>query len=196
MRKLAALLSIACMTGATGIAQAAPVGHSTALTTSATAPVQAGNLSLLRNYTQEGLVLQDNVQTSTLTIQADPAVLHARKAGAENPYRLTLKDVLSAAATYAYLYFGQHPASETLHVVADISSDGYTPVTATVETPAETGPAMTLDIARPAFPISPDTKPDAYSAQTIGMILDNIDIAKVHMQPWLRTALKDHPATP
>ena len=124
MRKLAALLSIACMTGATGIAQAAPVGHSTALTTSAAAPVQAGNLSLLRNYTQEGLVLQDNVQTSTLTIQADPAVLHARKAGAENPYRLTLKDVLSAAATWGGLCLGQHPASETLHVVADISPEG------------------------------------------------------------------------
>ncbi|GBR51591.1 hypothetical protein AA11825_2021 [Acetobacter pomorum DSM 11825] len=145
--------------------------------------------TLLRGYEQDGLILHDDVNAGTLTIQADPATLQAHGSNTNNRYRLAMKDVLSAAATYAYLYFGQNPDAQEVTVSANIQTDGFTPASTSSADTAE--PAMTLEIGRPAFPISADTKPDSYSAQTIGMILDGIDASKITIAPWLRSALKE-----
>lgn len=194
MRKLAAVLGAGFLVGTLHVAHAAPVSHPSS-THSTPAPDVEG--SLLSGYEQDGLVLKDDAQAGTLAIQADPAALHVHALSESNPYRLTLTDVLSAAATYAYLYFGQHPERNSLSVTATIQPDVLNPVSATGAPDQADEPAMTLEITRPGFPISADTRPDAYSAQTIGMILDNIDLSKVTMAPWLRTALKkqDVPAT-
>ncbi|MBO1325817.1 hypothetical protein K2X14_12775 [Acetobacter sp. TBRC 12305] len=196
MSKLAAVLGAGFLASALHVAHAAPVSHPSSSRPAVSAPEVDG--SLLSDYEQDGLVLKDDAQAGTLSIQADPAALHVHDASQSNPYRMTLTDVLSAAATYAYLYFGQHPERNTLSVTATIQPDGLNPVSATGAPDPAAEPAMTLEIARPGFPISADTKPDAYSAQTIGMILDNIDLSKVTMAPWLRTALKkqDAPSTP
>ncbi|MFT9016909.1 MAG: hypothetical protein ABF990_14400 [Acetobacter sp.] len=196
MTKLAAVLGAGFLVSTLHVAHAAPVSHPSAARSAAT--TQGASGTLLSGYEQDGLVLKDDAQAGSLNIQADPAALHVHAVSESNPYRLTLTDVLSAAATYAYLYFGQHPERNSLSVTASIQPDGLAPVSATGTPDPASEPAIKLEITRPAFPISADTKPDAYSAQTIGMILDNIDLSKVTMAPWLRTALKtqDSPATP
>jgi hypothetical protein len=187
MRKLAALFGTACLIGATGIAHAGPVASSATLSQH---HVRESGVTLLSRYEHDGLVLTDNVQTGSLSIQADPAAIQVMSSGESNRYRLAMRDILSAAATYAYLYFGQHPEKMTLVVTADVQRDGFSHASASTGADGNAGPALTMEIARPSFPISADSQPDAYSAQTIGMILDQIDISKVNMAPWLRSALK------
>lgn len=191
MRKLAALFGTACLIGVTGIAHADPVASSAAL---AQPRIHESGVTLLSRYEHDGLVLTDNVQTGSLSIQADPAAVQVTSGAESNRYRLALKDILSAAATYAYLYFGQHPEKMTLVVTADVQRDGFSHVSASTGAGDNAGPALTMEIARPSFPISADSRPDAYSAQTIGMILDQIDISKVSMAPWLHSALKKQTA--
>lgn len=191
MRKIAGLFGVACLAFTSSQALAAPVFHSASHTSDSAQNMQAtevGN-TLLRGYEQDGLILHDDVRAGTLSIQADPATLQAHDSNTNNRYRLAMKDVLSAAATYAYLYFGQNPDAREVTVSANIQTDGFTPASANSADTAE--PAMTLEIARPAFPISADTKPDSYSAQTIGMILDGMDASKITIAPWLRSALKE-----
>lgn len=191
MRKLAALFGTACLIGATGIAQAGPVASSAALSKP---HIYESGVALLSRYEHDGLVLTDNVQTGSLSIQADPAAIQVSSGAESNRYRLALKDILSAAATYAYLYFGQHPDKMTLVVTADVQRDGFSHASASTGADDNAGSALTMEIARPSFPISADSQPDAYSAQTIGMILDQIDISKVSMAPWLRSALRKQTA--
>ena len=193
MRKLAALFGTACLIGATGIAHAGPVASSPAISQPR---LHESGVGLLSRYEHDGLVLADNVQAGSLTIQADPAAIQVMSGEESNRYRLALKDILSAAATYAYLYFGQHPEKATLVVTADVQRDGFSHASASADAQDNAGPALTMEIARPSFPISADSRPDAYSAQTIGMILDQIDTGKVSMAPWLRSALKKQAALP
>ncbi|PHY94780.1 hypothetical protein CSR02_04165 [Acetobacter pomorum] len=191
MRKIAGLFGVACLAFTSGQVLAAPVFHSASHNSTPAQTMQTTEVSntLLRGYEQDGLILHDDVNAGTLTIQADPATLQAHGSNTNNRYRLAMKDVLSAAATYAYLYFGQNPDAQEVTVSANIQTDGFTPASTSSADTAE--PAMTLEIGRPAFPISADTKPDSYSAQTIGMILDGIDASKITIAPWLRSALKE-----
>lgn len=189
MRKITTLFGAAFLLTSSSLVWAVPVHHP-----SASVQTETGSV-LLRGYEQDGLVLQDDMQNGTLRIKADPATLHVGEiSGAADIYRQTVKDVLSAAATYAYLYFGQNPEATKLSVVADIQED--TPAPASMGDDKTAGPALTIEIARPSFPISGDTKPDAYSAQTIGMILDNVDTSKMTMASWLQDALKNQNHAP
>mgnify|MGYP003362062244 FL=1 len=188
MRKMATLFGAAFLLASSSLALAAPVHHPSI---SPQPTTETGSV-LLRGYEQDGLVLQDDMQAGVLTIKADPATVHVSDAaGQADLYRQTVKDVLSAAATYAYLYFGQNPEATKLSVVADIQEDTPSPASMSVGDDKAAAPALTLEISRPSFPISADTKPDAYSAQTIGMILDNVDTSKMTMATWLQNALKD-----
>ncbi|MFT8417650.1 MAG: hypothetical protein ABF636_02295 [Acetobacter sp.] len=189
MRKIVTLFGAAfLMASASGsLALAAPVHHPSIAPQPAT---ETGSV-LLRGYEQDGLVLNDDMQAGVLTIKADPATIHVSDvSGQAGLYRQTVKDVLSAAATYAYLYFGQNPEASKLSVVADIQEDTAAPASMSVGDDKPATPALTLEITRPSFPISADAKPDAYSAQTIGMILDNVDTTKMTMATWLQNALK------
>ena len=191
MRKIATLFGAAFLLTSTSLVWAAPVHHPSL----SAQPTTETDSALLRGYEQDGLVLQDDMQTGVLTIKADPATVHvSASSGQVDLYRQTVKDVLSAAATYAYLYFGQNPEATKLSVVADIQEDAAGPASMTVGDDKSSGPALTLEIARPSFPISADTKPDAYSAQTIGMILDGVDTSKMTMATWLQNALKNQPS--
>lgn len=191
MRKIVTLFGVAFLSTSSSLVWAAPVHHPSMSSQPAT---ETGNV-LLRGYEQDGLVLQDDMQAGVLTIKADPATVHASAtAGQVDLYRQTVKDVLSAAATYAYLYFGQNPEATKLSVVADIQEDAAGPASMAVGEDKPAGPALTLEIARPSFPISADTKPDTYSAQTIGMILDGVDTTKMTMATWLQKALKNQPS--
>ncbi|MBS0964649.1 hypothetical protein [Acetobacter okinawensis] len=191
MRTIATLFGAAFLLTSSSLAWAVPVHHPS---TSAQPTTETGS-ALLRGYEHDGLVLQDDMQAGVLTIKADPATVHVSGvSGQADLYRQTVKDVLSAAATYAYLYFGQNPEATKLSVVADIQEDAAGPASMNVGDDKPAGPALTIEIARPSFPISADTKPDAYSAQTIGMILDNVDTAKMTMAAWLQSALKSQPA--
>mgnify|MGYP001356538034 FL=1 len=187
MRKIAILFGAAFLSASSSLAWAAPAYHPAAPAHPAT---ETGSV-LLRGYEQDGLLLEDDMQAGVLTIKADPATLHVNgHSGTADLYRQTVKDVLSAAATYAYLYFGQTPEATKLSVIADIQEEAPAPASMTVgeEKPAEH--ALTIEITRPSFPISADTRPDTYSAQTIGMILDNVDTSKMTMATWLQNALK------
>lgn len=187
MHKIATLFGAAFLLTSSTLVWAAPVHHPSISPHPAT---ETGS-ALLRGYEQDGLVLQDNVQAGVLTIKADPATIHVSDTSTPSGlYRQTVKDVLSAAATYAYLYFGQNPEAEKLSVVADIQEDTAAPASMNVGDDKPATPALTIEITRPSFPISADTKPDAYSAQTIGMILDNVDTSKMTMATWLQNALK------
>ena len=120
MRKIATLFGAAFLLTSTSVVWAAPVHHPSM---SAQPGTETGS-ALLRGYEQDGLILQDDVQAGVLTIKADPATVHVSAAsGQVDLYRQTVKDVLSAAATYAYLYFGQNPEATKLSVVADIQED-------------------------------------------------------------------------
>jgi hypothetical protein len=187
MRKIATLFGAAFLLASNSYVWAAPAYHPSAASHPAT---ETGSV-LLRGYEQDGLLLQDDMQAGVLTIKADPATLHVEgNAGTADLYRQTVKDVLSAAATYAYLYFGQNPEATKLSVVADIQEESPAPAAMNVGDDKPAPPALTIEITRPSFPISADTKPDAYSAQTIGMILDNVDTSKMTMATWLQNALK------
>ncbi|MFH7810726.1 MULTISPECIES: hypothetical protein [Acetobacter] len=187
MRKIATLFGAAFLLASSSTVWAAPAYHPS----SASHPETETGSVLLRGYEQDGLRLQDDMQAGVLTIKADPATLREDgNTGSAGLYRQTVKDVLSAAATYAYLYFGQNPEATKLSVVADIQEEAPAPASMNVGDDKHRAPALTMEITRPSFPISADTKPDAYSAQTIGMILDNMDTSKMTMAPWLQTALK------
>lgn len=187
MRKIAALFSAAFLLTSSSLVWAAPVHHPSAQSQPAT---ETGSV-LLRGYEQDGLILQDDMENGVLNIKADPATLHVKgAAGSTDLYRQTVKDVLSAAATYAYLYFGQNPEASKLSVTADIQEDTPAPASMNVGEDKPAGPALTIEITRPSFPISADGKPDAYSAQTIGMILDNVDTSRMTMATWLQNAIK------
>ncbi|MCP1243736.1 hypothetical protein GOB86_13085 [Acetobacter lambici] len=193
MRTIATLFSVSFLLATSSYVCAAPAYHPSAPSRPAT---ETGNV-LLRGYEQDGLLLQDDMQAGVLTIKADPATLHVDGAsGSADLYRQTVKDVLSAAATYAYLYFGQNPEAAKLSVVADIQEEGAGPASMNVGDDKQEAPALTIEITRPSFPISADTKPDAYSAQTIGMILDNVDTSKMTMATWLQNALKGQAQPP
>ncbi|MDE7548611.1 hypothetical protein PY793_11540 [Acetobacter fabarum] len=187
MRKIATLFGAAFLLASSSSVWAAPAYHPS----SASYPAMETASVLLRGYEQDGLRLQDDMQAGVLTIKADPATLRGDgHEGTAGLYRQTVKDVLSAAATYAYLYFGQNPEATKLSVVADIQEEVPAPASMNVGDDKRAAPALTIEIARPSFPISADTKPDAYSAQTIGMILDNMDTSKMTMATWLQNALK------
>lgn len=188
MREIATLFGAAFLLTSSSFVWAAPVYHPSA---SSVPETETGSV-LLRGYERDGLVLQDDMQNGVLNIKADPATLHVRNAsGSADLYRQTVKDVLSAAATYAYLYFGQNPEASKLSVIADIQEDTPSSASMSVDEDKSAGPALTIEIARPSFPVSADTKPDAYSAQTIGMILDGVDTSKMTMATWLQNALKN-----
>lgn len=196
MRKIIMMLAATTsLFGITGVAQAAPVPYHAAVTHNDS--ILAAESPLLRDYEQDGLILQDEPEAQTLVITADPATLRARALPSDgtNRYRIAMRDVLSAAASYAYLFFGLHPDADRLSVVANIQSDSPAPASASSEADAQE-PALTFDIPRPTFPISPDSKPDAYSAQTISLIMDEIDPAKTHVASWLRADLQDQPHAP
>lgn len=197
MRKVIMMLGVATsLSGITGGAWAAPRPYTAASASASQLSIsQAGN-ALLRDYEQDGLILQDDPKNQTLVISADPATLHARALPSDgnNLYRIAMRDVLSAAASYAYLYFGLHPDADHLSVVANIQSDGLQQASMTGGTQEAEQPAMTFDIPRPSFPVSPDTRPDAYSAQTISTILGGIDPSQTRIAPWLRTSLHNTPA--
>ncbi|MDN7351730.1 hypothetical protein [Acetobacter senegalensis] len=191
MRKFIMMLGVTTsLFGITDVVQAAPVPYHAAVAHNDS--ILATSSPLLSEYEQDGLVLQDEPEAETLVITADPATLHARALPSDgtNRYRIAMRDVLSAAASYAYLFFGQHPDADRLSVVANIQSDSPAPASSEGNAPE---PALTFDIPRPTFPISPDSKPDAYSAQTISLIMDEIDPAKTHVASWLRADLQDQP---
>lgn len=197
MRKIIMMLGVATgLLGITGGAQAAPRPYNAAASTPAPqdSVTEAGS-SLLRGYEQDGLTLQDDLKNQTLVISTDPATLHARALPSDgnNRYRIAMRDVLSAAASYAYLYFGLHQDADHLSVVANIQSDGLQQASMAGSTAEAEQPAMTFDIPRPSFPISPDTTPDAYSAQTISAILGGIDPSKTNIATWLRAGLQATP---
>lgn len=150
--------------------------------------------ALLSGYEQEGLTLREDPERQLLLIGTDPAALHPhdRTSVSTNPYHLAVRDVLSAAASYAYLYFGQHPEAASLSVQADIEQDGPVPASGTTDEQAQQ-PALSFTIQRPSFPILPDRKPDAYSAQTISAILGEIDPANTTIAPWLKADLQAQP---
>lgn len=196
MRKIIMMLGVTTsLLSITGV-QAAPIPHHSSAAPSDT--ILETSSPLLSSYEQDGLTLQEDLTAHTLTINADPATLHAQTLPSDgsNRYRVAMRDVLSAAASYAYLFFGLHPDAEKLTVMANIQPDATTPVSATTADAAQQ-PALSFDIPRPSFPISPDHKPDAYSAQTISLIMDEIDPAKTTIAPWLRADLQDqtHPET-
>ncbi|MFT9332178.1 hypothetical protein [Acetobacter persici] len=198
MRKLIMMLGVATgLLGITGGAEAAPRPYNAAASTPAVqeSVTEAGS-SLLRGYEQDGLTLQDDLKNQTLVISADPATLHASAMPSDgnNRYRIAMRDVLSAAASYAYLYFGLHPDADHLSVVANIQSDGLQQASAAGGATEAEQPAMTFDIPRPSFPVSADTTPDAYSAQTISAILGGIDPAKTNIAAWLRAGLQNTPS--
>ncbi|GAN69186.1 hypothetical protein [Acetobacter orleanensis] len=198
MRKLIMMLGVATgLLGITGGAGAAPRPYNAV--TNAPAPqgsvTEAGG-PLLSGYEQDGLILQDDLKNQTLVISADPATLRASALPSDgnNRYRVAMRDVLSAAASYAYLYFGQHADADHLSVVANIQSDGLQQASIAGGTTEAEQPAMTFDIPRPSFPISPDATPDDYSAKTISTILGGIDPAKTNIAPWLRNGLQNNHA--
>lgn len=200
MRKLIMMLGVtAGLFGITDGAGAAPRPYNAVPNASALQDsiAQAGN-SLLHSYEQDGLTLQDDPKNQTLVVSVDPATLHASALPSDgnNRYRVAMREVLSAAASYAYLYFGQNQSADHLSIVANIQSDGLQQASMAGGTTEAEQPAMTFDIPRPSFPISPDTSPDDYSAQTISTILGGIDPAKTTIAPWLRTGLQNNaPAT-
>nr|WP_298797206.1 hypothetical protein [uncultured Acetobacter sp.] len=198
MRKIIMMLGVTTgLFGITDGAKAAPRPYTAPASTSASqdSVTEAGS-SLLRGYEQDGLTLQDDLKNQTLVVSVDPATLHARALPSDgnNRYRIAMRDVLSAAASYAYLYFGLHQDADHLSVVANIQSDGMQQASMTGGTAEAEQPAMTFDIPRPAFPISPDTTPDDYSAQTISTILGGIDPAKTNIAVWLRSGLQNNQA--
>ncbi|MFT8672229.1 hypothetical protein [Acetobacter orientalis] len=147
--------------------------------------------ALLSGYEQEGLTLREDPERQLLLIGTDPAALHAHDQtdSSMNQYHLAVRDVLSAAASYAYLYFGLHPDASSLSVQADIEQDGAIPASNAADEQTQQ-PALSFTIPRPSFPISSDRKPDAYSAQTISAILGEIDPSKTAIAPWLKARLQ------
>lgn len=189
MRKLIMMLGVStALCGITGGASAAPVSYH--VSPAHNAAEENTDQALLAGYEQDGLTLRDDPDSHRLLIGVDPASFRSQVQPGTNQYHLAVRDVLSAAASYAYLYFGQHPDVTSLTVQADIENDTPVPTTGGMTDTSSQQPALSFDIPRPAFPITADRKPDAYSARMISQILGTIDPAQATIAPWLRASLQ------
>lgn len=189
MRKLIMMLGVStALCGITGGASAAPVSYH--VSSPHDAAEEDNGQSLLAGYEQDGLTLRDDQENHRLLIGVDPASFRSQVHSGTNQYHLAVRDVLSAAASYAYLYFGQHPNATNLTVEADIENDAPVTTTGGAADNSSQQPALSFDIPRPTFPITADSKPDAYSARMISQILGMIDPAQATIAPWLRASLQ------